>query len=202
MASCQHIHDLASSVSTSSNRILLSSLFDIVAMTIRVGDERIMFVNSKRSISHRQIFVISHNGEHTFAISFESQVPIIESTSRSHHVSSHAILSSPGMILCFTDLQYVRFDARYGFHECKISEYTSVSSRAPRKSMGCSHLRSCHEKMEKWAQTSSGKEITNRVSRKVEELLLGSSPKKGALLEEGLLAGISAADLEWSDEDI
>ena len=177
---------------------LLNSLFDMVAMTVRLGDERTMFVTSERSISHRQIFVQSHHGEHIFAISFESRVPVQKNNRR----ISHAIMSSPGTILCFTDLQYIRFDVRYGFHECKISEYTAVTSRAPRRSSHNSHLSSCHAKMEAWIKTSEGKSTIDRVSRRVEEAMVGgSSPTKGVLLEEGLLAGISAADLEWSDED-
>ena len=163
---------------------------------VRLGDERTMFVTSERSISHRQIFVQSHNGEHIFAISFESRVPVKKNNRR----VSHAILSSPGTVLCFTDLQYIRFDVRYGFHECKISEYTAVTSRAPRGSSR--HLSSCHQKMEAWIKTSEGKNTMDRVSRRAEEVMMGgSSPTKGVLLEEGLLAGISAADLEWSDED-
>jgi hypothetical protein len=56
--------------------------------------------------------------------------------------------------------------------------------------------------MEAWIKTSEGKNTMDRVSRRVEEVMMGgSSPTKGVLLEEGLLAGISAADLEWSDED-
>ena len=175
---------------------VFNSLFDIVATTICQSDERTMFVTSDRSISNRQIFAISHNGDHIFAISFESKVPV-----ENHRRVSHAILSSPGTILCFTDLQYVRFDVRYGFHECKISEHTAVSSRAPRHGTHNLHLRSSHEKMQEWIKTSVAESLMDRVSRQVEEVMLGSSPKKGALLEEGLLAGISAADLEWSDDE-
>lgn len=176
--------------------VMLSSLFDMVAMTIRVGEEQNMFVNTEKSISHRQIFVLGYQGEHCFAISFESK-KMMEEGGRCRKVS-HAILSSPGTLLCFKDLEYVRYDSRYGFHECKISEYTEVSSRGGR---GESHLLESHEIMERWMRTNDGKRVVENVSRQVNELLTGSSPKKGALLEEGLLAGISAADLAWSQDD-